>query len=735
MIQSESKQEEAYQCFIEGNYEKAAALYEQTIASDPTDPSNYWYVGLCLLLQGQEAEAQTTWLLAMSEAEPEDVEEWAAELVKVLETEAERRETIADIQLAWAIRRHLREVVPERVDNLLKIMQLSIKLDTLSEEELESLEITPLLRSSETGVVEPALLLQTLQELLEYAPRTPLTLEFAEATLKHASDLKSDFVYELMTVAIKQAYRGNYYHFGTHLAELCLQLEPEDLGALGHLVTFYQRSDRYEESIAVAKKYYSLVQTLPGKAYGGFLMLKALVVAGGSSQEAYTLLEEHLDILKALVEQHPLSLDQGQTLSLFTTTFFLPYLRDDLAGNRWFHNQIAKLCQDNIQVYAKEHVEKFAHRSAEAKLAKCNSSKKLKIGYISGCLRRHSVGWLARWLFQHHDRDRFDVYTYFINSPSDAPFSQRWFVSQSTQANFLGIDGIEAAEAVYQDQIDILVDLDSISLDTTCEAMALKPAPIQATWLGWDGSGLPAIDYFLADPYVLPDTAEAHYAEKVWRLPHTYIAVDGFEVDVPTLRRSHLDIPDESIIYLSSQKGQKRHPETTRHQMQILQAVPNSYFLIKGGADEERIKTAFKQAAEEEGVDPSRLRFLSESASEATHRANLSIADIVLDTYPYNGATTTLETLWMGIPLVTRVGQHFSSRNSYGMMMNAGVTEGIAYTAEEYINWGIRLGTDSALREQITWKLRLSRRTSPLWNAAAFTRDMEQAYEQMWALL
>ncbi|MEB3273720.1 MAG: hypothetical protein VKJ85_08050, partial [Prochlorothrix sp.] len=112
--------------------------------------------------------------------------------------------------------------------------------------------------------------------------------------------------------------------------------------------------------------------------------------------------------------------------------------------------------------------------------------------------------------------------------------------------------------------------------------------------------------------------------------------------------------------------------------------------------------------------------------------ANLGIADVVLDTYPYNGATTTLETLWMGVPLVTRVGQQFSARNSYTFMMNAGVTEGIAWTDEEYVEWGIRLGTDEQLRKEVAWKLRQSRKSAPLWNGQQFTRDMEAAYRQMW---
>ena len=162
--------------------------------------------------------------------------------------------------------------------------------------------------------------------------------------------------------------------------------------------------------------------------------------------------------------------------------------------------------------------------------------------------------------------------------------------------------------------------------------------------------------------------------------------------------------------------------------------VPNSYLLIKGLAQEEAIQNFFNKIADEEGVDTNNLRFIPMVPSEAIHRANLGIADIVLDTYPYNGATTTLETLWMGIPLVTKVGEQFAARNSYTMMINAGINEGISWTDEEYIEWGVRLGKDEMLRQKISWQLQKSRKTAPLWNSKQFTSEMEKAYEEMWQI-
>jgi predicted O-linked N-acetylglucosamine transferase (SPINDLY family) len=389
-----------------------------------------------------------------------------------------------------------------------------------------------------------------------------------------------------------------------------------------------------------------------------------------------------------------------------------------------------QLCQANTKSYAHEQVELYRQGNLQRKNLDL-STKKLKIGYLSHCLKSHSVGWLARWLFHHHDQDKFTINTYFVNSkPAFDPLHQ-WYINQVNKAYYCN-NVFEVAKQIFEDEIDILVDLDSITIDTSCEILAQKPAPIQVTWLGWDASGIPTIDYFIADPYVLPESAQEYYSEKIWRLPETYIAVDGFEVNVPTIRRSQLDIPDDAVVYLCAQRGFKRHPDTARLQLRILKEVPNSYFLIKGTADEESIKRFFTQLTEEEGVDYNRLRFLPDVAFEAVHRANLGIADVVLDTYPYNGATTTLETLWMGIPLVTRVGEQFAARNSYTMMKNAGITEGIAWTDEQYVEWGVRLGKDEALRQQIAWKLKASRQTAPLWNAKQFTLEMENAYEQMW---
>ena len=725
-------QERANKFLIQGDYSQAASLYEKAIAEEADVKSHYWYLGLLLLLQKQEEEATTTWLVGMLEGEPEQVEQWTVELVAVLEAEAERRESLADASVAWLLRQHIRELQPANLKNILRLVQLTIEIEAFTGDELSNWGVVELLEGEQKVGLELDLLEETLRNVLEEAPLHPSSLEFAKACVARVRhDIDSwKILNVLLVAAINTSSSQRQPEIAARLAELCLELDGENIEILRHLASFYANAGHYERGIETAKKCYSLCQELPDRVFANHLLIRELMQAGGYWQEAILLFERQQQLLQSLIEEQPLPIERVKGSRLFNTYFFAPYFVDKARESREIQNKLSKLGQDNIKIHAREKAERYLQGRVLRRQQEKSNERPLKIGYLSNCLRRHSVGWLARWIFQHHDRDRFEIHGYFMRPEQYEPL-QEWYVSQMDKA-FKSRDSGEIADRIYQDEIDILIELDSITFDLTCEIVALKPAPVQVTWLGWDASGVPGIDYYIADRYVLPESAQEYYQETIWRLPNSYIAVDGFEIGVPTLRRDTLGIPRDAVIYFSSQVGYKRHRDTARLQMKIIKEVPNSYFLIKGFGDQESLKGFFLQLAEEEGVDGDRLRFPPGVEMEATHRANLGIADVVLDTYPYNGATTTLETLWMGVPLVTRVGQQFASRNSYTMMANVGVSEGIAWSDEEYIEWGVRLGKDAKLRQKISWQLRQSRQTSPLWNGKQFTREMENAYEEMW---
>ena len=712
-------QEQARDLLINDKYSQLASLYEQAIADEPEFISHYWHLGLAYLLQEQEEAAQTTWLLAMAEAKDEETEQWTKELVQILDTEAQRQVEIENFKLSWLIRQHIREIAPTNIQNLLHLIQLGLDLDNITSENLSDWQVNLLIQQAATAEIDLNFLLEVLKKLVDYP--IPASLTFAESCLPHYKNQPAAFIDTVMPIAVKIAHQLDRPDFATDLAQLCLRLNSEHPEALRHLSCFHSKAGCHKEAIETAKHFFQNCQSPYWQIQGSYILLRAILSAG-SWLDLENIVQRHKALIPELLQNSDDFLNTDIDSHILTANFFLPYIEDRPQENRPLQNQIARLFQHNLQ----------SNNSTIVQTAWTNSitaTKKLKIGYIAHTLKGHSVGWLSRWLFQYYDREAFQTNLYLIYQQAE---DYQWFEKQVDCVHAFGVEPQKTATQIKTDEIDILVDLDSLTLDTTCQVMALKPAPVQVTWLGWDASGLPAIDYYIVDPYVLPENAQEYYSETIWRLPQTYVAVDGFEVGVPTLRREHLEIPPDAVTYLSSQTGYKRHPDAVRLQMRILKQVPNSYFLIKGKADKTAIEQFFSKIAEEEGVNLDRLKFLPRDPSEFVHRANLTIADVVLDTYPYNGATTTLETLWMGIPLVTRVGQQFAARNSYTFMMNVGVTEGIAWTDEEYVEWGVKLGRDPMLRQQISWKLRQSRHTSPLWNAQQFTREMEKAYKQMW---
>jgi predicted O-linked N-acetylglucosamine transferase (SPINDLY family) len=731
---SSSLRQQATEATDQKHYIQAVSCYEQLTQLEPDEVGHYWHLGLSHLLAGNEAEAQVTWMMAISAAELDQVELWSKDLVELLETAARQQESEENFQIAWVIRQHICEVKPDYLANLLHLLQLEVRLEKFQPEFLEEQRVIELLTSKSQQVGEN-LVLQTFEDVLGCEFGNTLVMKFAEACLEQVVD-SAVIIDRLVPKAItlwREQIVG-YNMLATYYLEVCLRYDPNHAQVLSYLSGCYFSGNRFLESIEIARQYVKLCKTLPERLEGNGVLIGRLLRTGTFWDESQSLFAEQNKLLSRLSSDYDVLPDIPLNYSILCSSCFVSYFfEDNPKTQRPLQNQVAELTQLGTQLKAKDYINQWSEKKFARRFTQ--NKEKLKVAYICRYFRQHSVGWLARWLFEHHSHDRFEVYTYHIHQKHLSSFTERWFLQNADRSASFDGTALGIAEHIHDnDQIDILIDLDSLTSDHTCEVMALKPAPVQATWLGLDASGLPAIDYFIADPYVLPDDAQDYYSEKIWRLPQTYIAVDGFEVGTPTLRRDHLGIPSDAVVYLTAQQGHKRHPAHMRLQLQIIREVPNSYLLVKGLAEEALLRELFEQTAIEEGVAIERLRFLPNDATESAHRANLQIADVVLDTFPYNGATTTLETLWMGIPIVTKVGQQFAARNSYGMMMNVGITEGIAWTDEEYLEWGIRLGSNLTLRQQVAWKLRQSRHSSPLWNAKQFTREMEKAYEQMWQI-
>jgi predicted O-linked N-acetylglucosamine transferase (SPINDLY family) len=685
----------------------------------------HWLYGLALLLNGQEEDAQSVWMIAMASGEDAQVAEWVAELAAILDLNAVFRAEQTEWQSASLIRQHIRELLPDDENNFLQLIKLELLQEKFTLHSFLEFEILDRLKtevSSNAFSKHKALLLEILQLYLNSALAHEVTIKFVAALRPYIDP--EEFVQVVFSGAFNLGHVRGIPKLAGDLLELCVELNPYDTEVLVQLSEMLLVTRVHTRVIEVAQNILDYASDPITKALGSYYMLKAYLNDGKDRGATLKVAQDHEVHLKILIDCQP-DLSYSEARYLLVSVHLLTYINDNPPQHRTLQNQIVAMCTRSIRDHWAEKCEQYSHRII--------NQSPLRIGYISSCFYCHSVGWLARTLMQHHDPQKFEIYIYAVNTP-DREHPVKAFYERSTpNYRACGVNSGEIADLIHQDNIDILIDLDSITRDSVCTVMALKPAPIQATWMGWDAVGTSSIDYYIADNYSLPENAQDYYVEKIWRLPQTFLAVDGFEVGIPTVNRRDLDIPEDAIVFLNPQRGFKLTPEVLKLQLQILKATPNSYLLLKGIA-EEALQQSLGQLAQDVNVSLDRIRPIPYAPSEEIHRANLAIADIILDTFPYNGATTTMEALWMERPIVTLVGQQFSARNSYTMMMNAGITEGISWTPEEYVAWGIRLGTEPELRQQVAWKLRQGKQSAPLWNGKAFAQQMEAAYTEMYQI-
>jgi predicted O-linked N-acetylglucosamine transferase (SPINDLY family) len=703
--------------------------YEAVITEGATDHNDivnsYWWLGVSYALSNRLEDAEATWFVPIANAnDDEELSQLNAALGDILLIAAQQQTELKNYVGALVLREYFQQLNDTYLENTLEIVLLRDGCDRLTAETPSDLKIGSVLALTAPDEIDMYLLSSAFAKLLivineDNADDILVCLKYSS----EADELASSLVMKLLSETWNFPWR-----VGAKICEKGLIILPSNFDLLIYLSASYSALSRFKDSLSMSEKYYGACSTELQKIKGAYYLIGALLKNSKFDKISSLLLEQKILLNQCLIDISPDATLEDFYMTGIVSTMLFSYLQDTPQENHLSQNQLGKLYQFCINA--------TEHSSNPNKILSSDPKKigTIRIGYIANTLYRHSVGSLSRWIWQHHDREKFEIFTYCVRDLSNDSFNAKWFKEKSDGTRYFNAHAGEIAAQIKADKIDILIDLDSVTDPATYWVMCNKSAPVQITWLGWDSSGCPGVDYFIADPYVLPDNAQEYYSEKIWRLPETYLAVDGFEIGTPNLRRSDLGIEPDAIVYFNAQQGSKLNPVNIVPQMEIVRQVPNSYLLIKNQANPETTKELFKKLAEEVGLSFDRIRFIEPAPDEMTHRANLQIADVMLDTFPYNGATTTLETLWMGIPLVTMVGEQFVARNSYGFIMNAGITEGIAWTVEEYIDWGIRLGTDQNLRNSVKSKLRHSRQNSPLWNAKKFTAQMEQAYQDMWKI-
>jgi tetratricopeptide (TPR) repeat protein len=350
------------------------------------------------------------------------------------------------------------------------------------------------------------------------------------------------------------------------------------------------------------------------------------------------------------------------------------------------------------------------------------SDGRIRLGFLSSDLRRHPVGYFALPLFDHIDRERFDVYCYsFYQGPLDT--IQKFITDQVTAYRWNPDMGSpEAAQMIADDQLDILIELGGSTHMNRLDVMAYRAAPVQASWLGYPHSaGLSTIDYLICDPHTAPPQADM-LVEKPLMMPKTWLALGR-----AVFAESHViapGVPEDRngvITFGTANNPHKYNPELFRVWAQVLQATPNSRFMFirpEGGSESFRRSVLAHFAAG--GVSPERIVF---SNVRGAHMPHYNEVDITLDAFPLTGGTTTTEALWMGVPVVSLIGEAFYERLSASILTNAGVGDMATTDKDEYVRIATALAADRTRRLELRHGLRDMIKAGPLGQTDQFAKD------------
>jgi predicted O-linked N-acetylglucosamine transferase (SPINDLY family) len=358
------------------------------------------------------------------------------------------------------------------------------------------------------------------------------------------------------------------------------------------------------------------------------------------------------------------------------------------------------------------------------------ADRRLRIGYLCGDFNQHATGLLLAGVIEAHDRDAFEIFAYDY-SPEDGSPTRARLVAAFEHFVRLGDESPSASAArIAADGIDILVDLKSYTERSRTEIMVLRPAPIQAAFLGYPGTqGAEWIDHIIADATVLPPDAEIHYAEQPIRLPVTCYPSDRTRpTPAPDTDRAAHGLPAEGTVFACFNNPFKIAPAVFGAWMDILRRAEGSVLWLYEGNP--LIAPNLRAAAKKAGIDPARLIFAKPVTLEA-HIARHSCADLFLDTVPYGAHTTALDALWAGLPLLTCTGESWASRVGASLLRAVGLPQLITSDLTAYTEQALTLAADPVLLQSLRAHLVQARQTSPLFDAAAFARALEQAFRQM----
>ncbi len=414
-------------------------------------------------------------------------------------------------------------------------------------------------------------------------------------------------------------------------------------------------------------------------------------------------------------------------------------------ANNWVNNRYAVLIKQAEMLNFQKPLTEAGHsvpdtesndlKTLDSNLRRYDGIRKIKIGYLSADFRLHPLAFLVSELIELHDRSTFEIvaFSYGVNDKTSA----RTRLEKAFDAfhDIRNLSEVDAAKKINALQIDILVDLTGFTQTSRSGIAALRPAPINVNWLGFPGTmgvmsdNKPLFDYILSDSFITPPEAANHYAEQLALLPHCYQPNDRKRPIGKPPSRESCNLPENTFVFCCFNQSFKITSEFFSVWMRLLKAIPNSVLWLLD--NNQWAKQNLINQAEKNNIAVERLIFAPRMGI-ADHLARHTHADLFLDTSPYNAHTTCSDALWMGLPVLTCVGDTFAARVAGSLLSAANMPELITYSLQVYENKARYLASNPNELEEIRQKLHATKLTSALFDTYQFARSLESAYQSMW---
>jgi protein O-GlcNAc transferase len=698
-----------------GRYDIAINLISEAIKYNPSVPSYHNNIGGAFKFQGRLEESISSYLKAI-ELKPDYADAYN-NLGVVFKEQGRIEESILSHQKAI----QLKPDYAEAYYNLGIALQSQGKPEEALSSYQKAIQLKPGFAEANNSL---GILLQSQgkpeEAVSSYQKAVQLKPDFAEAynnlgnALQDLGKSKESTLSCQKAIQLKPDYAEAYYNLGIALQsqgkpeealssyEKAIQLKPDFTEAYNNLGNALQDQGKPEEAVSFYQK---------------AIQIKA------DYTEAYN----NLGI--ALKEQGKIE----ESIPFFQRAFSLKPENSDAHSNYLMAlHYIEKFDKEALHREALEwgRIHSSLLYDGKSFINATDPDRRIKVGYVSPDFRKHPIGFFIEAVLTCHDREHFEVYCYSNDYEQD----EMTHKLQALPIHWRSIAGVSdelAQKMIIDDGVDILIDLSGHSAKHRLLLFAKKPAPVQATWIGYfDTTGMDAMDYIIADKYIIPEEDETYYVEKIARLPDCYLCYTphfyALEVnELPLLSRGYITFGCFNNIA-------KINPAVVAVWSEILKAVPDSKLCLGTHSFiSSPIRNEYMEQFARNGVESDRIVFLGKTPHHE-YLANYGNIDIVLDSFPFTGNTTTMDALWMGVPVPTFVRDNFVGRLGFSILSTLGLNELIAFSKDEYIDKVLGLAADieglSALRRSLRDRLR----TSPLCDSIKFTAHLEILYRNMW---